>query len=262
MPEGPECRIISEELNSVIQNATILNYQVSKPERITNAELLQPNLQIVHVKSYGKKILFQLSNNLYFFTSMHMEGRWRFEMQKHTWIAFHLRLSNNTEVVLSYQDHRRMAKFIICFEVQFIELFNKLGIDILQYEISLEQLMYFLYLHQKKNICSFLLMQEHFSGVGNYLKCDILFASKISPFRACGSLSYNEVQALHYYLHSIPRLSYSQNAITLYTWKSIFGKEGTYQPLVYGRTHTVEGYPVTYEKIQGRDTYFVPEIQL
>lgn len=261
MPEGPESRLNAEELQSIIANSIILNWYIAKPEHIFGTELLSLNAQILRVNAYGKKILFQLSNDIYFYTSQHMEGKWRFEMQPHTWIAFHLRLANGQEITLSFQDHRYMAEFVICSKLEFEQRMSQLGIDLLTQDMSLETFIQFLRRHQRKNICAFLLAQDEFCGIGNYLKCDILYASRISPHRTCGSLNDTEIISLHTNLHAIPRYSYACGAITLYTWKSISGRTGTYTPLVYGRDTTNEGYPVVKEMIQSRITYYCPSLQ-
>lgn len=261
MPEGPETRLNAEDLQFNIAGSTILNWYIAKPEYVFGTELLSLNAQILRVNAYGKKILFQLNNDIYFYTSQHMEGKWRFEMQSHTWIAFHLRLANGQETVLSFQDHRCMAEFIICSQSEFEERMNKLGIDLMTQDMSLETFVQFLRSHPRKNICAFLLAQDEFCGIGNYLKCDILYASRISPHRTCGSLNDMEITVLHANMHIIPRYSYACGAITLYTWKSISGRTGTYKPLVYGRDITDEGYPVIKEMIQTRATYYCPSLQ-
>lgn len=51
--------------------------------------------------------------------------------------------------------------------------------------------------NRKKNICAALLDQKLFVGIGNYIKNDALFLSRISPFRKCNELTKHQLYLLH-----------------------------------------------------------------
>lgn len=70
------------------------------------------------------------------------------------------------------------------------------------------------------------------SGIGNYLRADIIYKSEISPFRKGNTLTSQEIKRLYLSMKSIVRSAYDQGGCTLHTF-SIDGKDGNYQPLVY-----------------------------
>ena len=67
-------------------------------------------------------------------------------------------------------------------EKEHLKFSNSLGVDILTDKFTLE---YFskIIKSKNKNICSLILDQKYFAGLGNYIKNDALYLSRIHPNR-------------------------------------------------------------------------------
>jgi formamidopyrimidine-DNA glycosylase len=75
---------------------------------------------------------------------------------------------------------------------------DELGIDIFDLNIftssSFEKVVN---RSKNKNICTFLLDQKKLAGIGNYAKSEILYHSKLSPFRTMNTLTPEEIYSLY-----------------------------------------------------------------
>ena len=107
--------------------------------------------------------------------------------------------------------------------------------------------------------------QSHISGIGNYLKSEILYESEISPFRVINSLSIKEIEILYTNIIKIANNSYKSGGATIRNYSNINSEEGTYtfQFKVYQMKKDPLGNIV--QKIETKDkrtTHWVPEIQI
>ena len=101
----------------------------------------------------------------------------------------------------------------------------------------------------KKNmdlqIGTVLMNQKVISGIGNYLRADILWMSKINPFRKVMDLSDKDIK-------------------TIYE-KSKIAASDMYEHHIYNKKYDINGHPVVKEVLFGGGTkryiYWVPEIQ-
>jgi formamidopyrimidine-DNA glycosylase len=98
----------------------------------------------------------------------------------------------------------------------------------------------------------FLLEQKYISGIGNYLRSDILYDASISPFRSLTSLSDDNIKILHKSIHKIVKKSYK-----------IQKKNGlhSYPFLVYKQKKTKKMENVSHTMIGTRFIYWVPSKQ-
>ena len=59
---------------------------------------------------------------------------------------------------------------------------------------------------KEKTIPEIFMNQSYLSGIGNYLKSEILYESKISPHRKLESLSVNDLEVIY---HNIKKISFN-----------------------------------------------------
>ena len=113
----------------------------------------------------------------------------------------------------------------------------------------------------KKPIADFLLEQKYVSGIGNYLRADILYLARISPFRLLGQISDAEVT--HLYNACLDRfaVAYAANGHTIRSYFTPIGESGAYNPLVYGKSRSPAGNPVSTETKAGRTIHWDPIVQ-
>lgn len=116
-------------------------------------------------------------------------------------------------------------------------------------------------------ICKFLMKQEYCSGIGNYLKSEILYRSRIHPFRKLSTLSDSEIVTLHSVSLSTIREAYQCGGLTHGTFLDPDMEKGSFPIYIYKRAGQLDpfGNPILFvskkDSPDGRGTYFVPEVQ-
>ena len=116
----------------------------------------------------------------------------------------------------------------------------------------------------KWSIAKALMNQSVVSGIGNYLKAEILYASKISPHRLCQDLTRKEVELIAEKSFEITNASYQSGGATILTYRDENDEKGLYSRrfMVYNHKTDPEGNKVIKETTTDkRSTYWVPEIQ-
>lgn len=166
-----------------------------------------------------------------------------------------------------YCDPRRFGSFeILTSEDELTKALNKLGPDLLNPETKVEDFMKIIRLpkHQNKTLPYFLMKQDNISGVGNYLKCEALYCTKISPYRLIEKCSDQELQDVFHHLVRIMKISYGLNGNTIKTYYSPTGEIGSFYELLqcYGKLTDPEGRKIKTETTaDGRTTHWVPGYQ-
>ena len=94
------------------------------------------------------------------------------------------------------QDRRRFSSIKILNEEEHKLNISKLGINIISENFTFKNFME-LTKKTKRNICSFLLDQKKFAGLGNYIKNDVLYLSKVSPFRKVNNITDLEFKRIY-----------------------------------------------------------------
>jgi formamidopyrimidine-DNA glycosylase len=118
--------------------------------------------------------------------------------------------------------------------------------------------------HYNKPICEALMNQGVFAGVGNYIKCEVLYRTRISPHRLVGDLKTFEFSMLHRTLHDIMKASYRQGGASIRNYQRVDGEKGefVFEFEVYAQKTDPHGNEVTRElTTDGRTTHWVPSLQ-
>lgn len=265
MPEGPEVKIISDQLRCTIGRTIVSISAVDI--KFKELGTLKLPLVITNVTCYGKRILIHLGSVI-LVSFLGMEGRWSFNETKHTRVK--LQVCNvwkyapgftlTITETLCFDDSRRFGYLKIFNSESIKEYLNDFGPDILATLVSASEWQSII--KGRRKITDILLDQKTIAGIGNYLKSDILYASRVSPFRTGDSLSPDEKERLRVSAHQLIRLSYNSNGLTLRSYWDFHGKRGDYKPLVYGRTTDDSGNIITKDTGKGRSTYWVSNIQI
>lgn len=267
MPEGPEVRIITDQLSTNLKGRILQEVQVvggrfvQKPPE--NMEHLQLPVEITAVKCKGKFIWFTFANGWYLFNTLGMTGSWGAVKEKHS--AIRLKLDEG-EIFFSDPRHFGTVKFAYGTNILQDKL-NTIGMDLLDAGLTKKDVSEEF---QKKiqgsnaTIVELLMNQKVFSGVGNYIKAETLYRSKVSPWRQGKSLSKEECLALVKNATDILVDSYKVGGATIATYKNFEGEVGHYSGklMVYGKTTDPRGNPVKSEETPDkRTTWWVPKVQ-
>jgi len=68
--------------------------------------------------------------------------------------------------------------------------------------------------------------QKRVSGIGNYLKCEVLYAAKISPFRKVKDMSVEELMEVYKYMKIIPLASLKAKGVSIRDYNLPGGEVG------------------------------------
>jgi len=116
-----------------------------------------------------------------------------------------------------------------------------------------------------KNICKVLMSQEAISGVGNYIKAEVLYRCRIHPEALISNLSDQNLIELHKTIKIVAQSAFDGSGASLYTFTGSRQEKGAFQKLllVYNQEFDPFGNAVvrlkTYDQ---RTTHWVPAIQI
>lgn len=288
MPEGPEIRTVCSALAPIVVGQTLHAIEWTdkskKHKLLSSYSLLPLPATIAGLTCRGKKIVFilQTSRGMVFLTStLGMTGRWCWERGNHSHLW--LRLGGSL-ATLWYDDPRHFGNIDLSFNPSetIIQIRKEIGPDLLAYSLQLRGLLLEEELVEEEDqvtserwakvvtnprtrnqqVCRFLMDQRKFSGIGNYLKCEILYRSGIAPYRSLGSLTLAEITDLRTQALDTIYESFTAGGLTIATYWDPDGKRGTFQPKVYGRDTDEHGRQIERGVFDdGRTTYWCPEVQ-
>jgi DNA-formamidopyrimidine glycosylase len=189
-----------------------------------------------------------------------MSGSWSGIEKKHSRIRLDLSGEN-----VFFNDMRNFGTLKIVKGKGFlIDKLNSLGPDMLNDDIEDDMFFKRIKMCKNRTIAQAVMDQKVISGVGNYLKAEALYISKISPHRSCASLEDQELSLLNESIKKTIRASYETGGATISTYSGFDGEIGEYSRrfLVYNQKTDPHGNTVIKEKTKdGRTTHWVPDVQ-
>jgi endonuclease-8 len=274
MPEGPEVANITKSIrnflgeNSVIENIEIVSGRYTKsPIPGFSPDEHQFPLFIDSVNCKGKLIYFILKNrdesqstpSWVIMNTLGLSGGWTNREVNNIRIKFH-----TNKGVLNFCDARNFGTLKFVNLEQLNQKLKSLGPDILKEEISIETFIHRMSSKKKGNLdlCQALMDQSIVSGVGNYLKADALWLSRLSPHRKVKDCSEEEMSNLLNAVQVTSKASYVSGGSTILTYLGFDQEPGRHRLLCYGRKKDPEGNEIIREDTSdGRTTWWCPSIQ-
>ena len=115
---------------------------------------------------------------------------------------------------------------------------------------------------QNKQICDFLMEQKYFSGVGNYLRAELLYRAKINPTKLLSSFSDNAISLLYKTILDQMLLAYGARGLTIKSYWDPEGNAGKCPLQVYNKDYDPLGNRVEkFPDKQKRTVHWVPAVQ-
>ena len=272
LPEGPECKIIAEGLDALMSGRTISRVEIvsgryqrhgDPPGLLSFRELLP--LRCEGVKAYGKFIYILTDGDASVWSTLGMTGRWSTKETGHTRASIEMDEGMGSAFRLFFDDARNFGT--LRFSLDRNELAKKLstlGFDPLQRRDPDFSIVKALVRKKDRPIVEALMDQRLFAGVGNYIKCEALYRSGISPHRTTGSLADDELESLLREVAHVMWSSYDARGHTMSDYRDVDGNEGAFKfkLLCYRQQHDPHGNPVGREQTSdGRTTHWVPAVQ-
>lgn len=286
MPEGPEVAITADQL-SIVKGCTATGWRtgVHGTGKI-DTSLWPTGSTITNVRAFGKKLIFDLSYSApdgisypwCMICSLGMTGRWSWDRLGEEYTILEMDVTNNDGKVatIRYTDPRKLGSVKAVFTAeQYTTALKTVGPPHLSYPvvpgsaISAGQWHAAIRDPRRVNIkiATFLKKPEWFSGVGNYLRSEILYECRIDPHRPLCQLNDLEIEALRVTTADIMYKSYLCHGKTLSDFITPDGRSGTYITKVYPnnirrpQVYCPLGYPITHQPFDGQTVHWVPAVQ-
>ena len=262
MPELPEVETVKNKLSPLIIGKKIIDVDI----RYDKYECLNQikGETIENIKRRGKYLIFVLTKH-YVVSHLRMEGKYfvvnEERLNKHDLVKFTL-----NDSYMYYNDVRKFGVFN-CFnkdeDIDNLEPLNKVGPE--PFNASKEYL-YDKLKERKEFIKTALLDQSIISGLGNIYVDEVLYKSRINPFRKANSININECEEI--IKHSIDTLNDSIKAggSTIKSFESLNGESGHFQGNLLVHLRENErcyncNNIIIKSKCNGRGTYYCPTCQ-
>lgn len=194
MPEGPEVLEYYRFIKPFLYKKTLTDFKVisgkytkKSIEHLTSFQNVLP-CKVNNLEIKGKTIFIEFDNEYSFVITHGMSGYWSDEIEKHIRFEFSTETGN-----IYYVDPRNFGTIIICPNKETLKnKKDKLGPYIFDKNMSYELFYSRLLTKQKSKIAVALLDQHLISGIGNYLRCDILWYARIDGEKRINELTDNE----------------------------------------------------------------------
>lgn len=285
MPEGPEVKLSADLIRPLVVGKQVRKfimgsgsrYGDSPPEGLNDFHKsfreegvvnVVNECKIVDVQVKGKFMYWTFSNGWYMFSTFGMSGQWSPKVGKHMCLEIQLIDYSNGETSSVYFNdprHFGTVKFINNAQELADKLFE-LGWDPLTMPLDKNmRWLTFQLAKSKKSIAEVLMDQSIFAGVGNYIRAEALYLSKLSPWRQANKLSQDEIKTLGQAIVDVMQESYAHQGATIHTYKTAYGEEGKYSTLfkVYGQEKDPSGYKIIKQQTPDKRTiHWCPDVQV
>ncbi len=216
MPEGPEIRRVADALQKHIAGRQIESIRFGL-DRLKQWETCLTGAKVMNVESHGKAMVIRLDNDFNIYSHNQLYGRWHF--------------CNSND----YPDSKRQLRLAIdcqgksalLYSASDIVVLNnegllshpflkKLGPDVLHNPTTVEHVVERLQANKYKNrqLGTVLTDQSFVAGLGNYLRCEILFYTSLHPKVRSSELDDKQLRLLAKSILKLPRQSYQTAGIT------------------------------------------------
>ena len=252
MAEGPLVHHYANRLRKVLKGK-----EARVEFGIKGLKQFEPSLEglrVQEVEAYGKQFRIHFPEDRVLLVHLMMWGSWRIYRNGEDWdkprerARLILRTPTHDVVAFSTPIVRLLTKS----ELQEDPRWGNLGPDPLRPDFSIKQFFHLLEEQRTREIGEVLLDQRVVSGIGNILRVEILFQSRIHPRRLVGSLSEHERNEILRWVLKLTR-TWMKNMRKKASWISIYRKSGKPCP------HC--GVLVEFFRQVGRITYACPKCQ-
>ena len=247
MPELPEVEIVRQSLDQKLKQKkvkkVIIRNRNLRFKIPFNFSSYLKNKKIIKVGRFSKYLIIYLSQGSYCLIHLGMSGTIHvvdnkvdnkftntsfynspFLPKKHNHIEI---IFNNFKVV--YNDPRRFGFFqLIKSSLDLNKRFNHLGPEPFDSNFDLTYV-YNYFKDKKKDIKSFLLDQKFVSGIGNIYASEILFLSKINPFKKACLLNKKDCKKIISNSKKILLKAISKGGSSIRDFKDTSGLKGEFQ---------------------------------
>jgi endonuclease-8 len=272
MPEGPEIWRTADELSEALQDKKINDLHFAFDE-LKKYESKLKGQRVKNVEARGKALVTFFENDLAMYSHNQLYGKWMISdagQQPETNRSLRVAIHNGDKSAYLYSASE--IEILEQNEIASHSYIKKLGPDVLHPETTYEDILAQYQSDEFKNrkLTTLLLDQGFVSGIGNYLRSEIMFYAKVDPHKKLREYSDEQRQALAKATVKLSKRSYETGGITndpkiVKALERENADRGDIRFFVYKRTdnrcHKC-GSVIEEEKTGGRKIYFCPNCQL
>lgn len=222
MPEGPEIRRIADALEKQIAGRVIDSIRFALPP-LKKWQRLLTGAKIKSIETYGKAMVIRLATNrtklneLNIYSHNQLYGRWVFcPTSEYPNTKRQLRMAIDCQGKSALLYSASDIAVLTNSELRQHPFISKLGPDVLAAAttatVICERLASAPY--RNRQLGGVLTDQGFVAGLGNYLRCEILFYNKLHPKVRSRELGKNQLQRLANSMLKLARQSYQTAGIT------------------------------------------------
>ena len=246
MPELPEVEIIKQSLKKSILYKKIIKVLIKnrnlrfKIEK--NLNKLLSKKKIIKVSRKSKYLIIYFEQNQFLIIHFGMSGTLHL-VKKNNYNKTNLSFYNSENLPkkhshiiiffknfkIIYNDPRRFGylKYFKSYKKMNF-FFSNLGLEPLDKNFNLNYLKKKI-LNKNKNIKNFLLDQKYISGIGNIYANEILYYSKINPYKNVKKLNISDLKKIIYFSKFILKKAIKKGGSTIRDFKNTKGIAGSFQ---------------------------------
>lgn len=271
MPEGPEIWRAADNLNKALANRKIeeifFAFEELKPfeEELTG-------ITVNKIEPRGKAMLTSFTNGLTMYSHNQLYGKWMIRDRGET-------PDNNRKMRVAIHNEKKSAFLYSASDISMLKeeevnehsYIKKLGPDVIHPDTTQEDIIkrYQNETFINRKLTTLLLDQGFISGIGNYLRSEILFYAGVHPSCKLKECSEKQVGKLADATFKLSRRSYETGGITndpeiVEALKREGSNRKEYRHFVYRRTDNYChkcGSRIEEVKTGGRKVYFCPSCQ-
>lgn len=271
MPEGPEIRKAADKLQGAIahQPTTEIFFAF---EHLKPYESRLAGQVVTQIVTYGKALVTHFDNQLCVYSHNQLYGKWMVR-KAHSYpktnrqLRFAIHTSRKSALLYSASD----IEVLTADEVADHPFIRQLGPDVLDETVTPEQLLAWVQhgAFCRRKFTTLLLDQKFLCGVGNYLRSEILFVSRIFPSYRPMDCDLPQLARFADAALAVPRQSYQHSGVTTdlaiaASLKARGFPRRQYRHWVFGREAQacfVCGTIITKARTGGRRYYYCPTCQ-
>lgn len=291
MPEIVEIRKYCDFIKKKVINKKVINVKILKGRYEKNGSfegykefVKELPLKLFNVESKGKFMYFTFDDNYTLYCTLGLSGGWTFKNKNSDKYNFPDNYEYNYED--KYIDHLNIEFIFDKGSLFFFDILSygtisisndkkklekklkEIGPDIMDKNTTLNLFKDQINKQKMKKIGIVLVNQKIISGIGNYLRADILWIAKISPHRLVKDLTDLEFNKIYKSIINLIWYDYNkEEGKKLGLISSNFKSPRDYSRefFVYSEKEDIKGNPVIkedlYEGSQKRTIYWVPLVQ-
>lgn len=269
MPELPEVTITAEKLHALSKRGILTKVKIHRNIKSNfNYDISRINdklpLKIRSVRNRSKNIYFNLideqsQTKWMVINHMRLEGWWSIQKNRNLCVTFTVQY-NNDVVKLYYHDNMGIGTMDFMKSKHGYDILNEIKSSVFD-GLTKDEFIKGMRLKNRSMIFSVIMNQNAvIGGVGNYIANDALYRARIAPRSMIKNIDNKHLGKLYKIIKFICYDSYEHSCKLAQEgkWYKGYNKK----LLVYGKKTDPNGYKVINDKVAGRTTHWVKEIQI